>query len=91
VSGYIGFIQDSQIQMAQIPIITALLKYADRLKFRQLFLLTAALFVIDLLIPDVIPFVDEFLLGLLTLLFGSWRKAKAELPTTNEHTEQGRE
>jgi hypothetical protein len=62
--------------MAQLPIITALLQYADRLRFRQLFLLTAALFVIDLLIPDIIPFADELLLGLLTLLFGSWRKAK---------------
>ncbi|MFI0459959.1 MAG: DUF6116 family protein, partial [Candidatus Thiodiazotropha endolucinida] len=44
--------------MTQIPIIAALLKYADRLKFRQLFLVTASLFVIDLLIPDLIPFAD---------------------------------
>jgi hypothetical protein len=74
--------------MAQISIITALLQYADRLKFRQLFLLTAALFVIDLLIPDIIPFADELLLGLLALLFGSWRKAKPEQPATIEQTEQ---
>ncbi|PVV17723.1 MAG: hypothetical protein B6D79_16525, partial [gamma proteobacterium symbiont of Ctena orbiculata] len=39
---------------------------------RELFLLTASLFALDLLIPDLIPFVDELLLGLLTLLFGSW-------------------
>jgi hypothetical protein len=75
--------------MTHIPIISALLKYADRLKFRQLFLLTAALFLLDLLIPDIIPFVDELLLGLLTLLFGSWRKAKPDQPTTIEHAEQG--
>ncbi|MES9944635.1 DUF6116 family protein [Candidatus Thiodiazotropha sp. CDECU1] len=74
--------------MTQIPIIAALLKYADRLKFRQLFLLTASLFALDLLIPDLIPFVDELLLGLLTLLFGSWRKTKPEEPTPIEHTEQ---
>jgi hypothetical protein len=79
----------SQTLMTQIPIITALLKYADRLKFRQLFLLTAALFVIDLLIPDMIPFADELLLGLLTLLFGSWKKTRPQQPTTIEHTEQG--
>lgn len=72
--------------MTQLPIISVLLKYADRLKFRQLFLVTAALFVIDLLIPDIIPFADELLLGLLTLLFGSWRKTKPRKPSTIEYT-----
>ena len=47
---------------------------AGRLRFPQLFVLTAALFVIDLLIPDLIPFVDEMLLGLLAVLFGMWRQ-----------------
>jgi hypothetical protein len=56
-------------------------RYADRLRFRQLFLLTASLFVIDLLVPDMIPFADEPLLGLLTLLFGSWRKNKPQQTT----------
>jgi hypothetical protein len=74
--------------MTQIPIITAVLKFADRLKFRQLFLLTATLFIVDLLTPDLIPFVDELLLGLLTLLFGSWRKTKPTQPTPIEHTQQ---
>jgi hypothetical protein len=41
--------------MTQILIIASLLKYAERLRFRQLFLLTASLFVIDLLIPDLVP------------------------------------
>ena len=71
--------------MARIPIITALLRYADRLKFRQLFLLTASLFVIDLLIPDLVPFADELLLGLLTLLFGAWKKTK---PKAIEQSQQ---
>jgi hypothetical protein len=53
-----------------------LLKFAENLKFRQLFLLTLALFLIDLLVPDIFPFVDELLLGLLTLLFAAWRKPK---------------
>ena len=67
--------------MAQISIVTALLSFADRLRFRQLFLLSASLFVIDLLIPDMIPFADELLLGLLTLLFGSWRKTRPQQTT----------
>ncbi|MBS1136765.1 MAG: putative transrane protein [Proteobacteria bacterium] len=56
------------------PISAALLRFASRLRFPQLFALVAALFVIDLLVPDVIPFADEIILGLLTLLLGSLRK-----------------
>ena len=49
-----------------------------QLRFPRLFALTAALFVIDLLVPDVIPFADEILFGLATALLGSWRKRKTE-------------
>ncbi|MGD8862876.1 MAG: hypothetical protein PVI30_22880 [Myxococcales bacterium] len=51
-----------------------------RLRFPWLFVLTAAVFVADLLIPDAIPFVDELLLGLLTALFGVWRRRRQDLP-----------
>jgi hypothetical protein len=44
-----------------------------RLKYPHLFTLLLALFLVDLLIPDAIPFVDELLLGVLTVLVGSWR------------------
>ncbi len=47
---------------------------ATRLRFPQLFFVTATIFVIDLLIPDFIPFVDEMLLGLLTVLLGMWQQ-----------------
>lgn len=47
---------------------------ASRLRFPQLFAVAALLFLIDLVIPDAIPFLDEILLGLLTVLFGTWRK-----------------
>ncbi len=46
----------------------------SRLKFPSLLALTAGLFVLDLLVPDVIPFVDEILLGLATALFALWRE-----------------
>ncbi len=48
-------------------------RFASRLRFPQLFALTAVLFVLDLLIPDLIPFVDEILLALATILLGSWK------------------
>jgi hypothetical protein len=58
-----------------MPVLPALfLRWARRLRFPYLFALTAILFVMDLLVPDAIPFVDELLLGLLTLLFASLRK-----------------
>lgn len=58
------------------PITRRLLGFADRLRFPQLFAITAALFVLDLIVPDPIPFLDEILLGLATLMLGNWRKRK---------------
>jgi hypothetical protein len=50
------------------------LRFAERLRFPTLFLVTAALFGVDLLVPDVIPFADEILLGLGTLLLANLRR-----------------
>ena len=50
-------------------------RFLSRLRFRTLFLVTATLFVADLLVPDTIPFVDEILLGLLTVLFAQLKGA----------------
>lgn len=58
------------------PILAPLLAFAGRLRFRTLFLVTAALFAIDTVVPDPIPFVDEILLGLGTLLLASLRKPR---------------
>ena len=54
-----------------------LLALAARLRFPWLFALTAVLFVTSLVVPDPIPLVDELLLGLLTVLFGAWRRRNA--------------
>ena len=72
--------------MAHLPLISRLLKYAEKLRFRQLFLVTLGLFVFDLLVPDVIPFIDELLLGLLALLLGIWRKEKPDKPLLETET-----
>ena len=63
-------------------------KAASRLKFPQLFAVIVALFVFDLVVPDLIPFVDEILLGLAAALFGMWREkvatpAEEKPPTKN--------
>lgn len=64
----------------RVPLIAAFLSWAGRLRFPQLFLLTAALFALDLLVPDPIPFADEVLLGLLSVLFASWKRDRAQRP-----------
>ena len=56
------------------PVTRPLLRWAEGLRFPRLALITAALFVADLLIPDLIPFVDEILLGLVTLLLTNLRQ-----------------
>lgn len=55
------------------------LKFAGRLRFPYLFMLAAGLFLLDFFVPDPFPFVDEVLLGLLTLLLGSLRKHRRRL------------
>ena len=58
---------------------TLLGSFGAKLRFPQLFAIAATLFVLDLFIPDLIPFIDEILLGLVTLLLGSMQ-AKTEAP-----------
>lgn len=50
-----------------------LLRYASRLRHPQLFLLILGLFALNVVIPDPLPFVDEIILGLLSLLLGTWK------------------
>ena len=40
----------------------------SRLRPWQLMLLTGALFAVDLVVPDPIPFIDEAILGVVTFL-----------------------
>ena len=61
--------------MAKIPnpIVGALVGWASRLRFPVLFVIVALLFLVDLVIPDLLPFADELLLAMLMVLFGTWR------------------
>ncbi len=54
-----------------------LITFASRLRFPRLVALTAGLFLIDLIVPDMIPFVDEILLALLAALLSTVKKRKA--------------
>lgn len=59
------------------PLISPLLRWARRLRHPTLFKFTALLFAVDLVVPDMIPFVDEILLGLGTLLLANWKDRRA--------------
>ncbi len=66
--------------------------FASRLRFPQLFFIAALLFVVDLLIPDLIPFIDEILLGLLTVLLGMLKappEARGSRPPEKNVTDRG--
>ncbi|RMH17640.1 MAG: hypothetical protein D6696_15325 [Acidobacteria bacterium] len=54
--------------------ITVLRAFLARLRFPQLFVLAAVLFLLDLGVPDIIPMYDEVMLALLTLLLGRWKR-----------------
>jgi hypothetical protein len=49
---------------------------AGKLRFPKLLLIMGALFIVDLLVPDIIPFIDEILLGLSTLAVARLREPK---------------
>ncbi|MGH0028226.1 MAG: DUF6116 family protein [Myxococcota bacterium] len=63
---------------ARTPVVGALVAFASRLRFPTLFFVTAALFLVDLAVPDTIPFADEVLLGLGALVLSRWRKERRE-------------
>jgi hypothetical protein len=64
------------VPLARTPGIGAVVAFAGRLRFPTLFAVTAALFLIDLVVPDMIPFADELLLGLGTLVLARWKKQR---------------
>ncbi|MFK8020609.1 MAG: DUF6116 family protein [Pseudomonadales bacterium] len=74
-----------------LPLVTVFLAWARKLRFKQLFFLTGALFIADLFIPDILPFADEILLGLATLVFANWKDGRqtgdvAEIVETEDNS-----
>ncbi|HUO87044.1 MAG TPA: DUF6116 family protein [Thermoanaerobaculia bacterium] len=61
-----------------VGLFAALRRFTANLRYPQLFALVATLFVVDLAVPDVVPFIDEILLGLLTLLLARLKDRRGE-------------
>jgi len=82
--------------MPRFPLTSLVERFASRLRFPQLFILVSVLFLISFAIPfDPIPFIDEILLALLTVLLGSLKKrgegeeAEADQPPIKDVTPRG--
>ena len=52
------------------------------LRFPGLFALLATVFAFDLVVPDFIPFVDEIILAILTMIFALWKERRGTIATT---------
>lgn len=50
----------------------------ERLTSSTLFMVVAVIFAVDLVVPDMLPFVDEVVLGAATILLARWRLRRTE-------------
>ncbi len=57
-----------------------LMRWFGKLRYPKLFLVIAGLFVVDLAIPNFVPW-DDILLGLGTLLLARWKDREKTVPT----------
>ncbi len=55
-------------------------RFLSKLRFPQAFALLGGLFLLDFLLLDPIPFLDEMVLAVLTLMFGMWKERGREIP-----------
>lgn len=61
-------------------LLAPLLHFARRPRFPTLFALVAGLFVLNVLVPDPLPFIDEIAMGLGSMLLASWKNRNSPHP-----------
>ncbi len=74
------------MSISRLGIVGLLTRFAAGLRFPYLFFLFAVLLGLDIVIPDPVPFADEILLGLGTLMLTRWRKP-TEKSSSEERTD----
>ena len=65
-------------KMVSAGLTAAVVRWASGLRFPWLVLLTGALFVFNVFVPDVVPLADEIIMGLVAVMLASFRKKPAE-------------
>lgn len=64
------------------PLVAVLASFFARLRYPYMFAIAASLFLVDMLIPDMLPLADEILLAVITVWLAS-RKVARE-PVTDD-------
>ena len=57
-----------------------IIPYLESLRFPVLLLVTAVLFLVNVVVPDVVPFIDEVLLALIVALLSRLKRRKKDSP-----------
>jgi hypothetical protein len=65
-----------------------LMRWLSKLRYPKMFLVIAGLFIVDLAIPNFVPW-DDLLFGLGTLLLANWKNRKG-MPESIGGDQQGR-
>jgi len=65
------------------PLVALLTSFFARLRYPYMFAIVASLFLVDMLIPDLLPLADEILLAVVTVLLAS-RKVEREPAPADE-------
>lgn len=60
-------------------------RYGVRLRFPVLFFAVACLFAFNMVLPDPVPFIDELILALMTLMLASFKREP--LPPPRDESE----
>lgn len=60
------------------PVAALISRLIPGIRYPWLFAILAGLLAVDLVIPDPVPFIDEAILTLLTVLAASWRSDRDE-------------
>jgi len=68
------------------PFAALIQRFLPRLRYPYLFLILGGLFLVDLVIPDPIPLVDELMLAMLTFLAATLTTRKDEVPPPRDIT-----
>lgn len=68
------------------PLTTLVSRLLPRMRYPYLFLILGGLFLVDLVIPDPIPLVDEILLAVLTFIAATFSTRQEEDPEPRDIT-----
>ena len=71
--------------MANLLLLAPLMRWLGKLRYPKLFLVIAGLFLVDLAIPNFVPW-DDILLGLGTLLLARWKDRGKAAPIEPDAT-----